>query len=81
MARARAKEEAEAARMVYEYKQRMGLRRLEEEASLGGLEWKIRTEYNDEGGLTPSANNPWDTTTFLVQHENLTEVVLFSDRI
>ena len=30
----------------------MELRRLEEEASLAELEWKIETEYNDEGGLT-----------------------------
>ena len=66
LARARAKEEAEAARMAYEHKQRMELRRLEEEASLAELEWKIETGYNDEGGLTPSAAVPLDATTFLV---------------
>ena len=38
LARARAKEEAKAARMAYEHKQRMELRRLEEEASLAELE-------------------------------------------
>ena len=65
LARARAKEEAEVARMAYEHKQRMELRRLEEEASLAELEWKIETEYNDEGGLTPSATSPLDATTFL----------------
>ena len=66
LARARAKEEAEAARMAYEHKQRMELRRLEEEASLAELEWKIETEYNDDGGLTPNAASPLDATTFLV---------------
>ena len=40
--------------MAYEHKQRMELRRLEEEASLAELEWKIEMEYNNEGGLTPS---------------------------
>ena len=58
LARARAKEEAEVARMAYEHKQRMELWRLEEEASLAELQWKIKTEYNDEGGLTPSAASP-----------------------
>ena len=38
LARARAKEEAEAARMAFEHKQRMELRRLEEEATLAELE-------------------------------------------
>ena len=38
LARARAKEEAKAARMAYEHKQRMELRGLEEEASLAELE-------------------------------------------
>ena len=66
LARARAKEEAEAAQMAYEHKQRIELRRLEEEASLAELEWKIETEYNDEGGLTHSAASPLDATTFLV---------------
>ena len=65
LARARAREEAEAARMAYEHKQRMELRRLEEEASLAELEWKIETEYNDEGGLTAGAASPLDATTFL----------------
>ena len=58
LARARAKEEAEVARMAYEHKQRMELWRLEEEASLAELQWKIKTECNDEGGLTPSAASP-----------------------
>ena len=66
LARARVREEAEAARMAYEHKQRMELRRLEEEASLAELEWKIETEYNDEGGLTAGAASPLDATTFLV---------------
>ena len=66
LARARAREEAEAARMAYEHKQRMELRRLEEEASLAGLEWKIETEYNDEGGLIPSAASPLDAILFLL---------------
>ena len=58
LARARAKEEAEVARMAYEHKQRMELWRLEEEASLAELQWRIKTEYNDEGGLTPRAASP-----------------------
>ena len=66
MARARATEDAEASRMAYEHKQRMELRRLEEEASLAELEWKIETEYNDEGGLTPGAASPLDTSAFRV---------------
>ena len=66
LARARAKEEAEAARMTYEHKQRMKLRRPEEEASLAEQEWKIETEYNDEGGLTAGAASSLDATTFLV---------------
>ena len=43
LARARAKEDAEVARMAYEHKQRMELWRLEEEASLAELQWKIKT--------------------------------------
>ena len=66
LARARAREEAEAVRLAYEHKQRMELRHLEEEASLAELEWKIATEYNDEGGLTPRAASLLDATTFLV---------------
>ena len=64
--RARPKEETEAARMAYEHKQRMEFNHLEEETSLAELEWKIETECNDEGGLTPSAASPLDATTFLV---------------
>ena len=52
--------------MAYEHKQRMELRRLEEEASLAELEWKIEMEYNNEGGLTPSDASSLDATTFLV---------------
>lgn len=66
LAMARAKEKAEAARMTYEHKQRMKLRRLEEEATLAEQEWKIETEYNDEGGLTAGAASSLDATTFLV---------------
>lgn len=66
MARARAKEEAEAIRMAYEHKQRMELRRLEEEATLAELEWKIEMEYNEEEALTPGAAGPLDAATFLV---------------
>lgn len=58
LARARAKEEAEVARMANEHKQRMELWRLEEEPSLAKLQWKIETEYNDEGGLTFSTASP-----------------------
>ena len=36
----------------------MELWRLEEEASLAELQWRIKTEYNDEGGLTPRAASP-----------------------
>ena len=52
--------------MAYEHKQRMEHRRLEEEASLAELEWKIEMEYNNEGGLTPSDASSLDATTFLV---------------
>ena len=76
LARARAKEEAEAARMAYEHKQRMELRRLEEEATLAELVWKIEMEYNDEEALTPGAAGPLDAATFLVdKRPHSTQVV------
>ena len=66
LARARAKEEAEEAWLACERKQRMELRRLEEEASLAELEWKIEPEYNDEGSQAPGPASPLDAATFLV---------------
>ena len=44
----------------------MELTRLEEEATLAELEWKIEMEYNDEEALTPGAAGPLDAATFLV---------------
>ena len=69
LAKARAREEAEAARIVYERKQKLELRRLEEEAKLAELEWKIETEYDDENGLTPGSVSPLFTPTFLVDKQ------------
>jgi len=45
LARARTKKDAEAARVAHEYKERMELRRLEEEATLAELEWKIEMDH------------------------------------
>ena len=40
--------------------------RLEEEATLAGLEWKIETEYNSEGRLSSKVRMPLDAATFLI---------------
>ena len=53
LARARAKEDAEVAKVAHGYKQRMELRRLEEEATLVELEWKIEMD-----NLTLLDNSP-----------------------
>ena len=45
LARARAKKDAEATRVAHEYKERMEVRRLEEEATLAELEWKIEMDH------------------------------------
>ena len=63
-----AEEEVEAVRMAYENK-KMELRWLEEGTSLAELEWKNKTKYNDEGGLTPSAARPHSTPVTLEKIE------------
>ena len=56
LTRARAKEDAEAARVAREYKQKMELRRLEKEATLAELEWKIEMDNLTESKLSPVAS-------------------------
>ena len=65
LAKARAREEPEATRLAYEHRQKMELRRLEKEATLAELEWKIETQY-DENAQAPGAVSPMFTPTFLV---------------
>ena len=70
LARARAKEDAEAARVAHEYKQRMELRRLEEEATLTELEWKIEMDNLTESKLSPVVSNALNTSTFIVNKQS-----------
>ena len=68
LAKARTREEAEAARLAYEHRQKMELRRLEEEATLAELEWKIETQY-DENAQVPGVVSPTLAPTFLVDKQ------------
>ena len=68
LAKARAREEAEAARLAYEHRQKMELRRLEEEETLAELEWKIETQY-DENTQAPGVVSPMFAPTFLVDKQ------------
>ena len=61
LARARPKEDAEAARVAHEYKQRMELRRLEEEATLAELKWKIEMDNLAESKLSPVVSSALNT--------------------
>ena len=70
LARARAKEDAEAARVAHEYKQRMELRRLEEEATLAELEWKIEMDNLTESKLPPVVPSALNTSTFIVNKQS-----------
>ena len=70
LARARAKEDAEAARVAHEYKQRMELRRLEEEATLAELEWKIEMDNLTESKLSPVVSSALNTSTFIVNKQS-----------
>ncbi|CAH3191065.1 unnamed protein product, partial [Porites lobata] len=70
LARARAKEDAEAARVAHEYKQRMELRRLEEEATLAELEWKIEMDNLTENKLPPVVPSALNTSTFIVNKQS-----------
>ena len=64
LARASAKEDEEAARVAHEYKQRMELRRHEEEATLAELEWKIEMDNLTESKLSPFVSSALNTSTF-----------------
>ena len=56
LTRARAKEDVEAAREAHEYKQRMELRPIEEDATLAELERKIEMDNLTESKLSPVAS-------------------------
>ena len=51
LAKTRAQEEAEYARLLHEQKTNKELRQLEDETALAELDWKIETEYNEEASL------------------------------
>ena len=70
LARARPKEDAEAARVAHEYKQRMELERLEEEATLAELEWKIEMDNLTESKLSPVVSSALNTSTFIVNKQS-----------
>ena len=70
LARARAKEDAEAARVAYEYKQRMELRRLEGEATLAELKWKIEMDNLTESILLRVVSSALNTSTFIVNKQS-----------
>ena len=70
LARARAKEDAEAARVAHEYKQRMELRRLEEEATLAELEWKTEMDNLTESKLPPVVTSALNTSTLIVNKQS-----------
>ncbi|CAH3172882.1 unnamed protein product, partial [Porites evermanni] len=70
LARARAKEDAEVARVAHEYKQRMELRRLEKEATLAELEWKIEMDNLTESKLPPVVSSALNTSTFIVNKQS-----------
>ena len=48
LAKARAQEEAESARLLHEQNTKRELRRLEDESVLAELDWKIETEFDEE---------------------------------
>ena len=70
LARARPKEDAEAARVAYEYKQRMELRRLEGEATLAELKWKIEMDNLTESILLRVVSSALNTSTFIVNKQS-----------
>ena len=70
LARATAKEDAEAAKVAHGYKQRMELRRLEEEATLAELEWKIEMDNLTESKLSPVVSSALNTSTFIVNKQS-----------
>ena len=70
LARARAKENAEAARVAHEYKQRMELRRLEEEGTLAELEWIIEMDNLTESKLPPVVPSALNYSTFIVDKQS-----------
>ena len=70
LARARAQEDAEAARVVHEYKQRIELRRLEEKAKLAELEWKIEMDNLTDSKLSPVVSSALNTSTFIVNKQS-----------
>ena len=70
LARARAQEDAEAARVVHEYKQRIELRRLEEKAKLAELEWKIEMDNWTDSKLSPVVSSALNTSTFIVNKQS-----------
>lgn len=51
LARTRAQEDAESARLLQEQNTKKELRRLEDETALAELDWKIETEYNEEDSI------------------------------
>ena len=68
LAKARAREETEAAWLAYEHRQKMELRCLEEEARLAQLQWKIETQY-DENAQALGVVSPMFAPTFLVDKQ------------
>ena len=57
-------------RVAHEYKQRMELRRLEEEATLAELEWKIEMDNLTESKLPPVVPSALNTSTFIVNKQS-----------
>lgn len=60
LAKAREREEAEIARMMYERNRRIGIRKLEEQVVLAELEWRIESQYEDDTDELDSIYQPID---------------------
>lgn len=57
LAKTRAEDEAESARLLHEQNTKRELRRLQDETALAELDWKIETEYKEEDSL-PAVDDP-----------------------
>ena len=72
LAKARAQEEAESARLLHEQNTKRELRRLEDESVLAELDWKIETEFNEEDSIPEFDDLPSSMKTRLDKQQHST---------
>ena len=70
LAKARAQEEAESARLLHEQNTKRELRRLEDESVLEELDWKIEPEFNEEDSIPEFDNLPSSMKTRLDKQQH-----------